>query len=335
MKRISNIKLGAITISAIILSVCIGCTKDEFDSENPSNSTKNVYLSTDWGATPEDVIESMKGYVLDEENENYLYFSKRKSSQIIAYEFYEGKLRTSLLMIPEDKTTDDAMLKLVSGYTEVGTLDDKRIFSNEGKNTLVSYCLETDGDITYAALGLTQLEQQLNSDNNSTYSVGDYYNDGNKEGVVFWVDKMGKHGKIVSLNGGVMQWCAEGQYNNQTLVGATSETDGKANTDKVMARNDYEQYSAFVWCRSKGKDWYLPAINELELLLLNDSVHDAVNQTLESLDATKLGNKKGDYFYWSSTEDDKTKAWGVDLYYVSTSDLNKHVPYYVRAVSAF
>lgn len=34
----------------------------------------------------------------------------------------------------------------------------------------------------------------------STYRVGDYYNDGMKEGIVFEVTSGGKKGKIMSLN---------------------------------------------------------------------------------------------------------------------------------------
>ncbi len=140
-----------------------------------------------------------------------------------------------------------------------------------------------------------------------TYKVGDYYNDGTKEGVVFWVDATSKHGKIVSLTQNALQWCSAKWY-FIIEVGVFDETDGKANTDKVMARNDSAEYPAFVWCRNMGKDWYLPAVKELEVLLLNNSVFDAVNRTLARRGATKL-NDKGRY--WSSTEREDSIAWWV------------------------
>ncbi len=172
------------------------------------------------------------------------------------------------------------------------------------------------------------------------YKVGDYYNDGTKEGVVFWVDESGKHGKIVSLTQKELSWCTKTQYDKKIAVGTTSRTDGKANTDKVMARADSAGYPAFVWCRDKGNDWYLPAIDELELLLLKDSVRNAVNKTLESWGATKLSNKDDELgWYWSSTEfaDSESEfcAWYFIMFHGLTYYRNKLYGGYVRAVSAF
>ncbi len=177
-----------------------------------------------------------------------------------------------------------------------------------------------------------------------TYKVGDYYNENGKEGVVFDVWDEGKHGKIVSLDQAKLQWCSKAQYDKKIVVGATSKTDGKANTYKVMTRADSAEYPAFVWCRNKGKDWYLPAIDELKLLLLNDSVHDAVNKTLESRGTTKLTkwyniNEEGEWnWFWSSTETAANPvfcAWYVDMYYGGTNHYDKSDSNYVRAVSAF
>ncbi|MBQ5808031.1 MAG: TIR domain-containing protein [Tidjanibacter sp.] len=164
-----------------------------------------------------------------------------------------------------------------------------------------------------------------------TYKVGDYYDDGTKQGVVFDVWDGGRHGKIVSLDQNKSKWCT----NEQIVVGADSKSKGKANTDKVMARGDAEQYPAFTWCRNKGVDWYLPAIDELKLLLLNDSVLDAVNITLAQKGGTKLSNKKLGEWYWSSTERDESGAWFVDMFDGYTKLISKGFPNYVRAVSAF
>lgn len=166
-----------------------------------------------------------------------------------------------------------------------------------------------------------------------TYKKGDYYNDGTKEGVVFDVWDGGKHGKIVSLDQEKLNWCTKVQFDKQIVVGTTSETDGKVNTDIVMARTDSVEYPAFVWCRNKGEDWYLPAKEELELLLLDSSVHAAVNRTIVSRGATKLSD-----FYWSSTEYANYHmfcAWLVHMYSGYTGNYNKYFNYYVRAVSAF
>ena len=158
------------------------------------------------------------------------------------------------------------------------------------------------------------------------YKVGDYYDDGVKQGVVFGVWDGGRHGKIVSLDQAKLLWS-----NVDVLVGAVSEDDGNVNTDKIMSLTNKDKYPAFEWCRSKGKDWYLPAINELKLLLFNSDVRNAVNNTLEQQGGTFLPK----YSCWSSTEYNKFGAWDVDMNDGGTYHTSKYYDYYVRAVSAF
>ncbi len=166
-----------------------------------------------------------------------------------------------------------------------------------------------------------------------TYSVGDYYDDGKRQGVVFAVSDDGRHGKIVSLDQVEKRWCTDGKYNTneqsekKSVVGASSESDGKANTDKVMACADSEEYPAFKWCRAKGQEWYLPSIEELELLY---KVKDKVNKTLIDKSKKELSGR-----YWSSTEINRICAWGVSLYGGYTDSDYKGGYSYVRAVSAF
>ena len=162
------------------------------------------------------------------------------------------------------------------------------------------------------------------------YKVGDYYDDGTKQGVVFDVWDGGRHGKIVSLDQDYEQWCSDAQYNRRVVTGASSNSDGKANTDKVMLRKDSAEYSAFVWCRAKGKDWYLPANDELKLLLHDNRVRQAVNRTLNERGGNTLY-----VYYWSSTEEDEFCARDVYMGYGNTHTNPKDYDGYVRAVSAF
>ena len=172
-----------------------------------------------------------------------------------------------------------------------------------------------------------------------TYKVGDYYNDGSKEGVVFWVDATGKHGKIVSLDRAYLNWCTQEQCHKKVYVGAWDKIDGKGNTDRVMAHADCNEYPAFVWCRNKGKDWYLPAIEELKILILNTDVYYAVNNRLEDLGATKLyyKEKKENDNYCSSTgfTDVKFCGWSYYMDKPSWGFSSGLYKYYVRAVAQF
>ncbi|MBO5972393.1 MAG: PEGA domain-containing protein [Alistipes sp.] len=180
---------------------------------------------------------------------------------------------------------------------------------------------------------IAPVAQASNSSGNArkkAYNVGDYYNDGTKQGVVFYVDATGKHGKIVSIDQVYKQWCSDAQYDKSSVVGAWSKSDGKANTDKVMSRSDKAAYYAFVWCRAKGKDWYLPAFDELKLLY---SVRDTINRTLNERGGNTLSG-----WYWSSTEYENNKMFHARLVFMydgSAGSLTKRGYYYVRAVSAF
>ncbi len=193
-----------------------------------------------------------------------------------------------------------------------------------------------------------QAERLSGKGRNGVYKVGDYYNVNGKEGVVFYVDASGRHGKIVSMteSSEELQWSTNGEQNR--LIGASSETDGSANMRAVQQRPNWRtDYPAFAWCARLGSGWYLPAIEELKLFTLNKSVHDAVNRTLAAKGGTRLYNKRDSgKRYWSSTEHDAIMivledshshycAWLVNMGNGYTSDSSKGRNRSVRAVSAF
>ena len=166
------------------------------------------------------------------------------------------------------------------------------------------------------------------SDDERYYSVGDFYDDGTKQGVVFEVSEDGKHGKIVSLDEAELQWCTDEQYDKDIQVGANSERDGKTNTDVVMQRSDYAEHPAVKWCREQGEEWYLPSREELSVLY---NVNSLVDKTLTQYSDTQIASK----WYWSSTEEDEISAWYVSMSNGYTNYNYKEINYYVRAVSAF
>ena len=174
----------------------------------------------------------------------------------------------------------------------------------------------------------------------SPYQVGDYYNENGKRGVVFQVWDGGRHGKIISLDETRAAWDSRVKYDSDkyefvegtgTRTYADSESNGKANTDKIMARSDSQYFDAFEWCRAKGSSWYLPAKDELKRIYNNiDKLNSALSQ---------YGTALRDGFHWSSTEyvDYKPEfcAWAVDMNGGYTNCYRKIYDYYVRAVSAF
>ena len=181
------------------------------------------------------------------------------------------------------------------------------------------------------------LPQQLIVPEIKTYKVGDYYNDGKKEGVVFWVTDGGKHGKIVSMvqSSGCLQWTSD-MYEAQCFIGVDNENDGAKNMDLVSKSIDWRsKYPAFRWCANLGEGWYLPAIEELKMFTLDESVNDVVNSTL-----TKFSRQTINALYWSSTESfskyaDVFCAWSVAVNGHRTANSQKGARLYVRAVAAF
>ena len=164
------------------------------------------------------------------------------------------------------------------------------------------------------------------------YAVGDYYNDGTKEGVVFEVWDNGNSGKIVSMteSASTLQWSSD-EAERKRFVGADNQTDGAVNMAIIKAISGWEsKYPAFKWCADLGEGWYLPAKEELDIIHNNK---DAIN--------ANLTQQLLDRWYWSSTEYDYHDsdgvfcAWFVNLVGGITHYYYKNLNFYVRAVSAF
>ena len=170
-----------------------------------------------------------------------------------------------------------------------------------------------------------------------TYKVGDYYDDGKKQGVVFEVTADGKHGKIVSLTelGKEIQWTTDANEQKR-LIGANNKRSGEKNMAKVQQIDGWrEKYPAFAWCADLGECWYLPAFWELKKFTLNTTVHNAVNRILKTK-GMELANELEAHFYWSSTEDDECCAMGISMSELESCGIYKDYEFgYVRAVSVF
>ena len=187
---------------------------------------------------------------------------------------------------------------------------------------------------------LPMAEKRVVSQRNRVYKIGDYYDDGKKQGVVFEVTADGQHGKIVSPteSSKEIQWSSD-KKEQKRLIGADDKYNGASNMAKVQQIEGWrEKYPAFAWCADLGEGWYLPAIEELREIALNGAIHAAVNRTLATK-GTKLTSEWD--LYWSSTEDSyqlssgEFCAWDVFMYYGYTYNFIKLNFIYVRAVSAF
>ena len=211
----------------------------------------------------------------------------------------------------------------------------ERISKNEAES--IKYALEEIGSVVAVVENSAQVTAK-------TYRVGDYYDDGKKQGVVFEVSPDGKHGKIVSLQEGrCLSWAVNRSFGtllnrlnpSEKHIGADDKRNGANNMATVKWIAVWrEKYPAFAWCADLGEGWYLPAIEELKKFTLGDVIHDAVNRTLAAK-GKELANKGEWHQYWSSTEFNESRAWSVYMHEGRTGNNGKDGIIYVRAVATF
>lgn len=149
------------------------------------------------------------------------------------------------------------------------------------------------------------------------YAVGDIYKHNGKTGIVVSVSKNGLHGRIVSTDETEdCLWSVE-----EVVTGANDEDNGMSNMKIIRSIDGWrDKYPAFAWCADKGKDWYLPAINELRM------IRDAKIVVLSEK-------------YWSSTEYEKQPDVSVNtinMFYGTEYATRKNKQYIrIRAMAAF
>lgn len=149
------------------------------------------------------------------------------------------------------------------------------------------------------------------------YAVGDIYKHNGKTGIVVSVSKNGLHGRIVSTDETEdCLWSVE-----EAVTGANDEDNGMNNMKIIRSIDGWrDKYPAFAWCADKGKDWYLPAINELRM------IRDAKIVVLSEK-------------YWSSTEYEKQPDVSVNtinmFYGTEYASRKNHQYIRVRAMAAF
>lgn len=163
-----------------------------------------------------------------------------------------------------------------------------------------------------------------------THFIGEYF----EGGVIFhlWKDSLGvEHGLIVNTQdlAATAVFTTVGFQNTAIGASARSNTNGSGNTDAIIAQSSN---SVAKYCRDVtdgGKtDWYLPAIAELQTLLLRKF---DVNTKLSTMAGAHLLLPFNNY--WSSTEYAANAVYAIDD--LSTGAYGKASTMRVRAVRRF
>lgn len=180
------------------------------------------------------------------------------------------------------------------------------------------------------------------------YEIGELYDRNGVRGIVCCLSEDGRHGLVVSLDQIYLPW-SEFRKPDLRTVGTTNRSDGRENmkiVEEYIAANglSWDDFPAFKWCREKGEEWYLPAIDELlnighnynggSRAVNNRRAHKAFNGALQ-----EAGGKRMDrlVYYFSSTELDEKSAYtshmNIEPPYVV--EIPKYNKFLVRAVHAF
>ncbi len=196
----------------------------------------------------------------------------------------------------------------------------------------------------------------------AVYKVGDVYKENGLVGIVVYVDATGHHGLIMHPKRLERKsWC-KNRFCDMT-VGADNREDGMVNmvaVKRFIAANglDSSDFPIYDDCIALGEGWYIPAIKEVEYIIMaaNDGKLgewdkyslDVFEETLKSIGGKKLNPEYNPIV--SSTEVDKylecykfktiTAGWGIFTHTAFVKIIKERMhkgslKYYYRAVHKF
>lgn len=163
-------------------------------------------------------------------------------------------------------------------------------------------------------------------------------------------------GPVSSAQNASKQW----KNANTATTGADSVIDGPQNTADMVAHGNATVYPAAHFCNDLTiggfSDWYMPAVNELEVCYYNLKPTTGNNVTNAGINPNAVPARASNYttgnpaqtsatdfkdtgaedfaasFYWASTERGAAIAWYTRFLNGAQNDIQKIASYYVRAV---
>lgn len=136
-------------------------------------------------------------------------------------------------------------------------------------------------------------ERHTSKDTSREHSIGEVMMIGKQKGIVFHLDESRQHGKIVSIDSSIKQWCSRNEYLVHRDTKSVYDDDGMENLKRIQQIPDWELlYPAFKWCVKKGDAWYLPTIEDYRMI---DKHRDVVLDKINDIDEKK--------WFWSSEQE--------------------------------
>lgn len=210
--------------------------------------------------------------------------------------------------------------------------------------------MDVNGGINFSSMGTTQFlsvpyalhaktAENISgggaSNNFYTHYIGELF----ENGVIFhlWKDAEGiEHGLIVDLQDVSSSQSWSNIVGSSVGTAAKSVWNGTSNSFAIDAQAGHENSAAKVCLDSSNQganDWYLPSIQELNLLWNH---YYTISRVLSEIQGASLLHEG---YYWSSTETDEYSAWNFDFSYgaanYNDSSSTKNNLYHVRAIRSF
>lgn len=219
----------------------------------------------------------------------------------------EGDTEVLVATVGPANTTDKT-ISWKSSNASVASVSEGRITAvSVGTAVITATCGKATGKCTVTVRPLSS----------PRYSIGDYYEKDGKKGIVFYITDNGKHGKAVSVHK-----APDALWQKQSaFVGASSVSDGKANTEKIRSMEDYpSNYPAFGWFdQNYGEGWYFPSQDEVAEIMKRHSVvwnsswgYDVLGQWIatstESSESSYVFLKSNGSGGYSVSQSSKTEA---------------------------
>lgn len=130
------------------------------------------------------------------------------------------------------------------------------------------------------------------------YRIGDIIPRGKTKGVVFYLDESRMHGKIVSIEHTIKQWCTQREYLLHRDTNAVVDDNEIENFFSIQQIPNWENsYPAFKWCAKLGAEWYLPTVADYRLI---DKERDIIEDKIGGICETR--------WYWTSEEESTYSA---------------------------
>ncbi len=148
MKQIGFI---LICVLALVLS---GCNNEEIRGQINDN-----VVCKQWGCSQGEVELHMANFKQQTAENGFVSYFGFGNFKRISYQFEEGLLQASMIIVPEEETSPEAIDDLFRNYVCLGEMNGATIYINEKENTFSTVVKKIKNGESYYSIGYTKLAE--------------------------------------------------------------------------------------------------------------------------------------------------------------------------------